>query len=103
MDDVCPWDSAAGADTEGAASTVVVASVEEASASHSHSFEQRTSRKNSTQMDSCSSSSDISSVAILEVSEHLRKSSTASSQDRATITRNFSVGSSVMPRVKVHL
>lgn len=57
-------------------------------------------RKNSSQLDSCSSSSDVS-LAVAEVTDRLRKScsvqasssSTIADRGGATITRNYSVGS----------
>lgn len=91
MDDVCPWEAAPGPSTEHAAdagSAAAMSSGGTASAdqtrhvwdsggSHmmtAHFAEAaRASRKNSAQLDSCSSSSDVS-LAIAEVSERLRKS-----------------------------
>lgn len=85
MDDVCPWESAPGPSTEhGAADAAAsggTASADQArhvwdSGGHVtiHAAEAaRASRKNSAQLDSCSSSSDVS-LAIAEVSERLRKS-----------------------------
>ncbi|EFN75227.1 Regulator of G-protein signaling 7 [Harpegnathos saltator] len=116
MDDVCPWDAAPGPSTEHAAdagnaaamSTGGTASADQtrhvwdSGGSHAtmtaHSAEAaRASRKNSAQLDSCSSSSDVS-LAIAEVSERLRKS--CSLQHSASIgaptsgpgimTRNYS-------------
>lgn len=111
MDDVCPWDAAPGpnaeaepdiaAPTSSGATASFEASSFDANAALSQTLEFRPSRKNSSQLDSCSSSSDIS-IAIAEVSERLRKScgphpsSSSSSTERATtamITRNYSVGS----------
>lgn len=84
MDDVCPWESAPGPSTEHGADAVPsggTASADQArhvwdSGGHAtiHTAEaSRVSRKNSAQLDSCSSSSDVS-LAIAEVSERLRKS-----------------------------
>lgn len=85
MDDVCPWESVPGPSTEhgaaDAAPSGVTASADQArhvwdSGGHAtiHTAEAtRASRKNSAQLDSCSSSSDVS-LAIAEVSERLRKS-----------------------------
>ncbi|XP_025161503.1 uncharacterized protein LOC105191558 [Harpegnathos saltator] len=103
MDDVCPWDAAPGPSTEHAAdagnaaamSTGGTASADQtrhvwdSGGSHAtmtaHSAEAaRASRKNSAQLDSCSSSSDVS-LAIAEVSERLRKS--CSLQHSASIGR----------------
>lgn len=109
MDDVCPWDAAPGPNSEAvpniAAPTSSGATVSfEASSFDTHCglsqpLEFRPSRKNSSQLDSCSSSSDIS-IAIVEVSERLHKfpfpSSSSSGIERAptaAITRNFSIGS----------
>ena len=111
MDDVCPWDAApgpnfeTGPDVAAPTSSGATASFEtssfDANAALSQTLESRPSRKNSSQLDSCSSSSDIS-IAIAEVSERLRKScgpypsTSSSATERATtavITRNFSLGS----------
>lgn len=86
MDDVCPWEAVPGPSTEhgsvNAVSSGGTASADQArhvwdSGGHAtigHSAETaRVSRKNSAQLDSCSSSSDVS-LAIAEVSERLRKS-----------------------------
>lgn len=89
MDDVCPWDVAPGPSIEHATdstqlqqpmSSGVTSSVESQAEEGnnligpSQSIEvARISRKNSSQLDSCSSSSDVS-LAVAEVSEHLRKS-----------------------------
>ncbi|XP_043797222.1 regulator of G-protein signaling 11 isoform X6 [Apis laboriosa] len=124
MDDVCPWDVAPGPsiehDTDTGAqlrhpiSSGVTSSVESQAEegndnliSQSHSIEvaARPSRKNSSQFDSCSSSSDAS-LAVTEaaVSEHLRKScslqqssstggGTSASERIGMTTRNYSIGS----------
>ncbi|XP_029663734.1 regulator of G-protein signaling 11 isoform X8 [Formica exsecta] len=109
MDDVCPWESVPGPSTEhgaaDAAPSGVTASADQArhvwdSGGHAtiHTAEAtRASRKNSAQLDSCSSSSDVS-LAIAEVSERLRKSCSlqhSGSIGTATsgpgmITRNYS-------------
>jgi len=84
MDDVCPWESAPGPSTEHGADAVPsggTASADQArhvwdSGGHAtiHTAEAaRVSRKNSAQLDSCSSSSDVS-LAMIEVTERLRKS-----------------------------
>ncbi|XP_026666666.1 regulator of G-protein signaling 9 isoform X2 [Ceratina calcarata] len=91
VDDVCPWDAVPGPSTEHGTNTAslhhqpissgMMSSLEsqpdEACGGfmgQSQSAEPvRVSRKNSAQLDSCSSSSDVSS-AVAEVSEHLRKS-----------------------------
>ncbi|XP_043589357.1 regulator of G-protein signaling 9 isoform X4 [Bombus pyrosoma] len=119
MDDVCPWDVVPGPSIEQHAidttlshhpiSSGVTSSVESQAeegnnlSAQSQSIEvTRASRKNSSQLDSCSSSSDVSLV-VAEVSEHLRKScslqhssSTAgmTTTERIGITtRNYSIGS----------
>ncbi|OAD59352.1 Regulator of G-protein signaling 7 [Eufriesea mexicana] len=118
MDDVCPWDVAPGPSIEHATDTTqlqhpmssgVTSSVESQAEEGnnligpSQSIEvARISRKNSSQLDSCSSSSDVS-LAVAEVSEHLRKScslqhssSTAgvtSTERIGLTTRNYSIGS----------
>lgn len=93
VDDVCPWDVVPGPSIEhdidtGAQlrhpiSSGVTSSVESQAEegnnnliSQSHSIEvaARPSRKNSSQFDSCSSSSDVSLAVTEAVSEHLRKS-----------------------------
>lgn len=93
VDDVCPWDVVPGPSIEhdidtGAhlrhpISSGVTSSVESQAEegnnnliSQSHSIEvaARPSRKNSSQFDSCSSSSDVSLAVTEAVSEHLRKS-----------------------------
>lgn len=85
MDDVCPWESVPGPSTEHGAADAApsggTASADQTrhvwdSGGHAttHAAEAaRASRKNSAQLDSCSSSSDVS-LAIAEVSERLRKS-----------------------------
>ncbi|XP_076182810.1 uncharacterized protein LOC143154758 isoform X2 [Ptiloglossa arizonensis] len=130
MDDVCPWDAVPGPSIEPATgstgsagpqmssgATSVESQLEESVnklIGQSKSVEiARTSRKNSTQVDSCSSSSDVS-VVITEVSEHLRKSCSVqcssstggvTSIERTSggpgiITRNYSM-SSTSRRVKL--
>ncbi|XP_054008717.1 regulator of G-protein signaling 11 isoform X1 [Hylaeus anthracinus] len=126
MDDVCPWDAAPGPSVEHAAGSMGLQQQTSSGAplvegqpeetgnnliGHPQSVEiARTSRKNSTQVDSCSSSSDVS-VVITEVSEHFRKSCSVqytgssgtmerSSGGPGTITRNYSV-SSTSRRVKL--
>ncbi|KAL6436790.1 hypothetical protein ACFW04_004890 [Cataglyphis niger] len=109
MDDVCPWESAPGPSTEhgaaDAAPSGATASADQArhvwdSGGHAtiHTAETaRVSRKNSAQLDSCSSSSDVS-LAIAEVSERLRKSCSlqhsgsigTATSGPGTITRNYS-------------
>ncbi|XP_026828369.1 regulator of G-protein signaling 9 isoform X3 [Ooceraea biroi] len=110
MDDVCPWEAVPGPSTEhgsaNAESSGGTASADQArhvwdSGGHAtiaHSAEAaRASRKNSAQLDSCSSSSDVS-LAIAEVSERLRKSCSlqhsgsigASTSGPGPITRNYS-------------
>ncbi|XP_067213306.1 uncharacterized protein [Linepithema humile] len=110
-DDVCPWEAAPGPSTEhgGATSADATTSGGTASAdqtrhvwdsgggSHAMTAEVvRLSRKNSAQLDSCSSSSDVS-LAIAEVSERLRKScslqhssSIGAPISGPVITRNYS-------------
>lgn len=87
MDDVCPWEAVPGPSTEPGGPGDAVSSGRTASADQArhmwesggyativHSAEAtRASRKNSAQLDSCSSSSDVS-LAIADVSERLRKS-----------------------------
>ncbi|XP_050451421.1 regulator of G-protein signaling 11 isoform X5 [Cataglyphis hispanica] len=109
MDDVCPWESVPGPSTEhgaaDAAPSGATASADQArhvwdSGGHAtiHTAETaRVSRKNSAQLDSCSSSSDVS-LAIAEVSERLRKSCSlqhsgsigTATSGPGTITRNYS-------------
>lgn len=122
MDDVCPWDVApgpsvehdidAGAQLRHPISSGVTSSVESQAEegnnnliSQSHSIEvaARPSRKNSSQFDSCSSSSDVSLAVTEAVSEHLRKScslqqssstgGTSTSERIGMTTRNYSIGS----------
>ncbi|XP_039313091.1 regulator of G-protein signaling 11 isoform X5 [Solenopsis invicta] len=110
-DDVCPWEAVPGPSTEhggtgDGASSGRTASADQArhvwdSGGHAtiaHSVEgARASRKNSGQMDSCSSSSDVS-LAIADVSERLRKSCSlqhsgsigTSTSGPGPITRNYS-------------
>ncbi|XP_043258335.1 uncharacterized protein LOC122400767 isoform X1 [Colletes gigas] len=122
MDDVCPWDAAPGPSIEPATrstgpqqptlsgATSVEGQPEDSGNNlmgQPQSIEiARTSRKNSTQVDSCSSSSDVS-VVITEVSEYLRKSCSVqysgstggvTTYERSTggsgmMTRNYSVSS----------
>ncbi|XP_015438140.1 PREDICTED: putative protein TPRXL [Dufourea novaeangliae] len=132
MDDVCPWDAVPGPSIEHATgstgaphltssgTTLSVEGPPEDSSSSSVGLLQsvevaRASRKNSTtQLDSCSSSSDVS-LAVTEVSEHLRKSCCmqhSSSVGGTTMTersggsgsemiaRNYSIGSAFR-RVKL--
>lgn len=85
MDDVCPWEAVPGPSTEAGGAGDAVSSGRTADqarhtwdsggyATTAHSAEAaRASRKNSAQLDSCSSSSDVS-LAIVDVSERLRKS-----------------------------
>ncbi|XP_076384166.1 regulator of G-protein signaling 11 isoform X2 [Megalopta genalis] len=89
IDDVCPWDAAPGPSIEHASGSTgpqhltlsattlsVEGQLDESSNSMVgllQSVETRAARKNSTQLDSYSSSSDVS-LPITEVSEHLRKS-----------------------------
>ncbi|CAK9820210.1 Regulator of G-protein signaling 7 [Anthophora plagiata] len=124
MDDVCPWDAASGPSIERVMDSTppqhpmscgITSSVESQGEEGNHLIGQssqsmevvRASRKNSTQLDSCSSSSDVS-LAIVEVSEHLRKScslqhssstvgATTTTIERssggfAIATRNYSIG-----------
>ncbi|KOX75383.1 Regulator of G-protein signaling 7 [Melipona quadrifasciata] len=117
MDDVCPWEVAPGPSIERAIDTTqlhhqtssgVMSSVESQGEEGNNLIAQsqsvevvRASRKNSSQLDSCSSSSDVSLV-VAEVSDHLRKScslqhssSTAgvTTTERIGIpTRNYSIG-----------
>ncbi|PBC26109.1 Regulator of G-protein signaling [Apis cerana cerana] len=123
VDDVCPWDVVPGPSIEhdidtGAQlrhpiSSGVTSSVESQAEegnnnliSQSHSIEvaARPSRKNSSQFDSCSSSSDVSLAVTEAVSEHLRKScslqqssstggGTSTSERVGMTTRNYSIGS----------
>ncbi|XP_063983628.1 uncharacterized protein LOC135165834 isoform X2 [Diachasmimorpha longicaudata] len=105
MDDVCPWDAAPGPSNEPDA----IAGTSSGSTDPANwsgmplppDTGSRASRKNSSQFDSCSSSSDVS-IAITEASERLRK--TCGLQHSSTIvgpnlTRNYSVGP--VPRVKL--
>lgn len=87
IDDVCPWEAVPGPSTEPRGTGNIVSSGRTASADQTrymwdsggytmtvHPAETaRASRKNSAQLDSCSSSSDVS-LAIADVSERLRKS-----------------------------
>ncbi|KAK1119224.1 hypothetical protein K0M31_013415 [Melipona bicolor] len=116
MDDVCPWEVAPGPSIERAIDTTqlhhqtssgVMSSVESQGEEGNNLIAQsqsvevvRASRKNSSQLDSCSSSSDVSLV-VAEVSDHLRKScslqhssSTAgvTTTERIGTTRNYSIG-----------
>lgn len=118
VDDVCPWDAAPGPNSETlpdiAAPNLLSSGIGGLSFDHglSQPHDYRSSRKNSSQLDSCSSSSDIS-IAIAEVSERLHKfpfpcSSSSGNNERATttttttatITRNYSI-SSISGRVKL--
>ncbi|XP_043471223.1 uncharacterized protein LOC122504265 isoform X3 [Leptopilina heterotoma] len=118
VDDVCPWDAAPGPNSEtlpDIAAPTLLSSGIGGGVSFDHGLSQphdyRSSRKNSSQLDSCSSSSDIS-IAIAEVSERLHKfpfpcSSSSGNNERATtatatttITRNYSI-SSMSGRVKL--
>lgn len=104
MDDVCPWDAVPGPSIEhttdssvpqhsilSGITSPVESQLEEGRSSlhgQSQSIEfARPSRKNSTQLDSCSSSSDVS-LAVAEVTEHLRKS--CSLQHSASTGKYFS-------------
>ena len=128
MDDVCPWDVAPGPSTADhqsssapASSADVVAgtsyesgtmvslqdntTIKELSHQQSTSGDPRASRKNSSQLGSCSSSSDVS-IAIAEASERHKKSSVlhhyTGSAGAAMLTRNYSVGmTTINPRVKL--
>ncbi|XP_034935564.1 regulator of G-protein signaling 9 isoform X2 [Chelonus insularis] len=104
MDDVCPWDAAPGPSTE----PDVVAGTSSGSTDSNYwpygssgmavpqETSSRTSRKNSSQLDSCSSSSDVS-LAIVEASDRLRKTcglQHSSSIAAPSISRNYSIGPS---------
>ncbi|KYN21337.1 PREDICTED: regulator of G-protein signaling 9 isoform X3 [Trachymyrmex cornetzi] len=108
MDDVCPWEAVPGPSTEHGATGDTVSSGRTVSADQArhvwdsgghgttaHSVEARASRKNSAQLDSCSSSSDVS-LAIADVSERLRKScslqhsGSIGTSTSGPITRNYS-------------
>ncbi|KYQ47403.1 Regulator of G-protein signaling 7 [Trachymyrmex zeteki] len=108
MDDVCPWEAVPGPSTEHGATGDAVSSGRTVSADQTrhvwdsgghgttaHSAEARASRKNSAQLDSCSSSSDVS-LAIADVSERLRKScslqhsGSIGTSTSGPITRNYS-------------
>ncbi|XP_034171845.1 uncharacterized protein LOC117600471 isoform X7 [Osmia lignaria lignaria] len=127
MDDVCPWDAVPGPSIEHTTDfsapqhsilsgiTSPVESQLEEGRSNLHGQSQsiefaRPSRKNSTQLDSCSSSSDVS-LAVAEVTEHLRKScslqhsastagTTTTERLSAMTVRNYSIGST-SARVKL--
>lgn len=89
IDDVCPWDVPSGPSIEHALDSTgpqhlalfrTTLSVESQQEENDNLVGQpqsiniaQTSRKNSTQLDSCNSSSDVS-LSVTEVSEHLRKS-----------------------------
>ncbi|KAK2588002.1 hypothetical protein KPH14_004077 [Odynerus spinipes] len=121
MDDVCPWDAIPGPSTEAGQDAAPFGTSpwpdtatdswnygNDVSKTSIHFIDvARPSRKNSSQLDSCSSSSDVS-LAIAEVSDRLRKScslqhsTVTTSSDRHgigsgssghTITRNYSTGS----------
>lgn len=112
MDDVCPWDAAPGPEPD------VVAGTSSGSTDDGGNYwpygasmalppdtSSRTSRKNSSQLDSYSSSSDVSS-AIVEASDRLRKScglqhSSSIVVVTPSITRNYSVGSTTSGKVKL--
>lgn len=107
MDDVCPWEAVPGPSTEAGGAGDAVSSGRTADqarhtwdsggyATTAHSAEAaRASRKNSAQLDSCSSSSDVS-LAIVDVSERLRKScslqhsGSIGTSGPGTMTRNYS-------------
>ncbi|XP_071645436.1 uncharacterized protein [Temnothorax longispinosus] len=111
MDDVCPWEAVPGPSTEPGGTGDTASSGRTASADQTrHVWDSggystttysaeaaRASRKNSAQLDSCSSSSDVS-LAIADVSERLRKSCSlqhsgsvgTSTSGPSTITRNYS-------------
>lgn len=122
MDDVCPWDAAPGPSTSDHPSSVApaaaassvdgVASTPSVSGmavsvdvggpvglqhQHSTTLEPRTSRKNSSQFDSCSSSSDVS-IALVDATERLKKTCVLHQYPvgpgPGAVTRNYSVGSS---------
>ncbi|XP_024936487.1 regulator of G-protein signaling 11 isoform X2 [Cephus cinctus] len=87
MDDVCPWDAAPGPSSE-------LASSESFEPPGQPCNPARISRKNSSQLDSCSSSSDLS-AAIMEASDCLRKSCALQN----TMSRNYSANSSAKIRL----
>ncbi|XP_076656054.1 regulator of G-protein signaling 11 isoform X1 [Halictus rubicundus] len=131
IDDVCPWDAAPGPSIEHATGSTgpqlltlstTVLSVEDQHEESSNSnmvgllqsVETRAARKNSTQLDSCSSSSEVS-LPVTEVSEQFRKSccmqhsssvgGVPSTSERSgggceMIGRNYSIGTSFR-RVKL--
>ncbi|KAI4499479.1 hypothetical protein M0802_005375 [Mischocyttarus mexicanus] len=122
MDDVCPWDAIPGPSTEAGPDAVPFGTSQwpdptqesweygnDVTKTSIHFIDvARPSRKNSSQLDSCSSSSDVS-LAIAEVSDRLRKSCSlqhsavpsvrterhgiGSGSSGHTITRNYSTGS----------
>lgn len=108
MNDVCPWEDVPGpsniTDQDAVASTSSATNDQInnwSSIQVPHDINSRTSRKNSMQFDSCSSSSDVS-LAMAETSDRFKK--TIGHQHSMcipppSITRNYSVGSNV--RVKL--
>ncbi|XP_043505156.1 uncharacterized protein LOC122526068 isoform X3 [Polistes fuscatus] len=122
MDDVCPWDAIPGPSTEAGPDAAPFGTSpwpdttqesweygNDVTKTSIHFIDvARPSRKNSSQLDSCSSSSDVS-LAIAEVSDRLRKSCSlqhsavpsarmerhgiGSGSGGHTITRNYSTGS----------
>ncbi|KAL2723947.1 uncharacterized protein V1478_008460 [Vespula squamosa] len=122
MDDVCPWDAIPGPSTEAGQDAAPFGTSpwpdtttdpweygNDVTKTSIHFIDvARPSRKNSSQLDSCSSSSDVS-LAIAEVSDRLRKSCSlqhssvttammerhgiGSGSGGHTITRNYSTGS----------
>ncbi|XP_043676695.1 uncharacterized protein LOC122633165 isoform X2 [Vespula pensylvanica] len=122
MDDVCPWDAIPGPSTETGQDAAPFGTSpwpdtttdpweygNDVTKTSIHFIDvARPSRKNSSQLDSCSSSSDVS-LAIAEVSDRLRKSCSlqhssvttammerhgiGSGSGGHTITRNYSTGS----------
>ncbi|XP_076243483.1 uncharacterized protein LOC143184849 isoform X2 [Calliopsis andreniformis] len=123
MDDVCPWDTAPGPSIEypmdsteqlHPASSGTMSLAESRYEGNNSSLVKppqsikigHVSRKNSTQLDSCSSSSDVS-LTVTDISEHLRKSCSLQNSDSSAaittterisgktgvVTRNYSMGS----------
>ncbi|XP_076674340.1 uncharacterized protein LOC143372209 isoform X2 [Andrena cerasifolii] len=111
MDDVCPWDVPSGPSIEHALDSTgsqhlalfgTTLSVESQQEENDNNLVRQpqsikiapTSRKNSTQLDSCNSSSDVSLI-VTEVSEHLRKSCSLqnSGNTAGTITNSERIGS----------
>ncbi|XP_074100690.1 uncharacterized protein LOC141528482 isoform X1 [Cotesia typhae] len=110
MDDVCPWDAAPGPSVEsGVAAGTSSGSTDESTCWPYPSTSgiplptetsSRTSRKNSSQLDSCSSSSDVS-LAIAEASDRLRKTcGLQHSMSNPIVLRNYP-GGSVTTKVKL--